>query len=52
MITHDLALLAHVATTVLVMHRGKVVERGEAKQLMREPQHPYTRRLIGDSMGR
>jgi peptide/nickel transport system ATP-binding protein len=36
----------YLCTHVLVMHRGKVVERGETERVFREPQHQYTRALI------
>ena len=45
LITHDLRLAAHVCDTVLVMYAGDVVERGDAKTLLQEPKHPYTRSL-------
>ena len=45
LITHDLRLAAHVCDTVLVMYAGDVVERGDAKTLLLEPKHPYTRSL-------
>ncbi|RUR01843.1 dipeptide ABC transporter ATP-binding protein [Labedella endophytica] len=46
MITHDLALAAERASEVLVMYRGKIVEHGPAAQLLGDPQHEYTRRLL------
>ena len=45
LITHDLRLAAHVCDTVLVMYAGDIVERGDAKTLLLEPKHPYTRSL-------
>ena len=44
-ITHDLRLAAHVCDEILVLYAGEVVERGAAKQVSREPAHPYTRAL-------
>ena len=46
LITHDLALAAERAESVVVVHRGVVVESGAARSILREPQHDYTRRLV------
>ncbi|OBA84626.1 ABC transporter ATP-binding protein [Mycobacterium sp. 1164966.3] len=46
LITHDLALAAERAEAVVVVHRGKVVEAGAAQQILRSPEHEYTRRLV------
>lgn len=50
MITHNLAVLPHVAESVVVLRRGKVVERGDTRQLLSDPQHPYTRQLVEHSL--
>lgn len=44
-ITHDLGIVRHVCDDVLVMHRGRVVERGPAETVLTDPEDPYTRRL-------
>ena len=45
-ITHDFGVVAEIADRVAVMQFGKLVEFGDAKQILRNPQHPYTRMLI------
>ncbi|MGO9525653.1 dipeptide ABC transporter ATP-binding protein [Mycobacterium sp.] len=46
LITHDLALAAERAESVVVVHRGAVVESGAAQSILRDPQHDYTQRLV------
>ncbi len=45
-ITHDLGLAAERAEHLVVMHRGRIVESGPSREILRSPQHPYTRRLV------
>lgn len=45
-ITHDLGLAAERAEHLVVMHRGRVVESGPALEILQDPQHPYTQRLV------
>lgn len=45
-ITHDLGLAAERAEQLVVMHRGRVVESGPALEILQNPQHPYTQRLV------
>ena len=46
-ITHDLGIIAGIAHRVMVMYAGFIVERAAVKELYANPQHPYTRGLIG-----
>lgn len=46
LITHNFAIIRGLAQNVAVMYRGEVVEYGETDQILRHPQHPYTRALI------
>lgn len=45
-IAHDLAVVRHMSDEIIVMYRGKVVERGGADRVCEEPQHEYTRKLL------
>ncbi len=47
LITHDLGVVAEVADRVLVMHEGKIVERGSLDDVFYSPKDPYTRSLLG-----
>lgn len=45
-ISHDLALVRHVADRVVVLYRGQVMEEGPAERVFRGPSHPYTEALL------
>lgn len=49
LITHDLGLAAERADKVVVMYRGQVVEAGPSLELLRNPRHPYTQRLVSSA---
>lgn len=46
-ITHDLATARQVADELYVLYRGETVESGSAEQVLSNPQHDYTRLLVG-----
>ncbi len=46
LITHDFGVVAQVADDVAVMHRGRIVERGPVRTVLKAPQHAYTRALL------
>jgi peptide/nickel transport system ATP-binding protein len=48
-ITHDLATARHFSDEILVLYRGRVVERGPSDQVILEPRHPYTKLLAAAS---
>jgi peptide/nickel transport system ATP-binding protein len=45
-ITHDMGVIAEIADRVMVMYAGHVVERGEKREVLANPRHPYTRALL------
>ncbi len=47
LITHDLGVVAEMCERVAVMYAGRIVEQTDVRTLFRNPQHPYTRGLIG-----
>jgi peptide/nickel transport system ATP-binding protein len=46
LITHDLGVVAEMATDVVVMYLGRVVEQGPVDAIFHDPRHPYTRALL------
>jgi len=51
LITHDLANVAGIGDRVAVMYAGQIVEQGHARDVLREPRHPYTRALLASIPG-
>ena len=45
-ISHNLAVVRHMATQIGVMHLGRLVEQGPAEEMFLAPRHPYTRLLL------
>ncbi len=45
-ISHDLAVVADIADSIVVMEKGRVVETGDREAIFRNAQHPYTRKLL------
>ena len=46
LITHDLGVVAEMADYVVIMYAGRVVEKGEVKEIFKNPKHPYTKGLL------
>jgi peptide/nickel transport system ATP-binding protein len=49
LITHNLALVSHVADATMVMYAGEVVEAGPTRAVIRDPRHPYTAGLLAST---
>ena len=45
-ISHDIAVIERVSHRIAVMHGGQIVETGPSQAVLRDPRHPYTRRLL------
>lgn len=46
MVTHDMGVHANMADRIIIMYAGKLVEIGSAKDIFKNPLHPYTKYLI------
>ena len=49
-VTHDVAVAAEIADRIAVMYAGRVVEAGDAEQVLINSAHPYTRALLGATL--
>jgi peptide/nickel transport system ATP-binding protein len=49
-VTHDLGVAAQIADKVAVMYAGRIVEYGEARDVLLNPQHPYTRAMLSSTV--
>jgi peptide/nickel transport system ATP-binding protein len=49
-VTHDLGVAAQIADKVAVMYAGRIVEFGEARDVLLRPQHPYTRAMLSSTI--
>jgi peptide/nickel transport system ATP-binding protein len=47
-ITHDLAVVAQIADRIMVLRHGKMIEVGDATQILQAPREEYTRRLVAE----
>ena len=45
-ITHDFGVVAEIADRIAVMRHGRIIEMGDAQQVLTQPQHPYTQELL------
>jgi len=45
-ITHDLATAYQISDRIIVLHRGEIVEAGDPEQVVKHPEHAYTKLLI------
>jgi len=52
LITHDMGVVAHMADTIAVMQRGRIVEKGDAVGVLTHPEHELTQRLAAAVRGR
>lgn len=49
-VTHDMGVAAEISDRVAVMYAGRFVEAGTARQIIRDPRHPYTAGLLGSTV--
>jgi ABC-type oligopeptide transport system ATPase subunit len=49
LISHDLAVIRHMADRILVMQKGEIVEQGSSDDVFNHPRHPYTNSLLSSA---
>ena len=49
-VTHDLGVAAQIADKVAVMYAGRIIEYGEARDVLMRPQHPYTKAMLSSTV--
>ena len=47
LVTHDMAEAAYLADSIVVLHKGEIVQRGTMKELVDAPAHPFVKELLG-----
>jgi len=45
-ITHDLSVISKITDKTVVMHRGEIVEKGDSQSLLKNPKHPFTKKIL------
>ena len=51
-VSHDLAVVRHIADRIIVLYKGRIVEEGPGQQLFEQPKEAYTRQLLESIPGR
>lgn len=51
-ISHDLSVVRYISDRIMVMHKGKIVEQGDAEQIYHHPKNEYTQQLISSIPGK
>ena len=46
LVSHDIGVVAALCRRIVILERGRIVEAGETRQVLANPQHPYTKRLL------
>jgi putative phosphonate transport system ATP-binding protein len=49
-VSHDLAAVRVLASRIVVLHHGRIVEEGITEQVLEDPQHPYTQLLVSSRL--
>ena len=49
-ITHDMSVVSEIADRIAVLYRGEIVESGDTQNILSNPSHDYTKKLIDSSL--